>query len=330
MTVLSVAIGIDVGGTTTKGAVVSPTDGRILERVEIPTAPQAATKSTIEVVESLVARADDLGVVPVAVGVGAAGFVDTQRGAVTFSPNTVYDDPDVADAVAARVNLPVMVDNDANAAAWGERTFGKAAGCNHLALITLGTGVGSGFVVNGRVLRGYSGAGAELGHMVIDPSGPRCNCGLRGCLEQFASGQAIARMGRDALVQDPDSSIAAFADGQEVTGEHVARAAREMDEAARDVLRQAGRALGIGLSNVANLFDPEVIVLAGGVIGAGEPYLGSARDELVRRTEAQRRRPMRLDLSSLGADAGLLGAASLAIDELSRGGADRDPGRQEG
>jgi glucokinase len=242
--------------------------------------------------------------------------VDFDAGAVTFSPNAVYDDPQISAAVGLRFGLPVFVDNDANAAVWGERTFGCCPGADDVVMLTLGTGIGSGVVANGRLVRGATGAGAELGHIVVDPSGPPCPCGLRGCLEQLASGTAIARLAHLALGADPDSAITAFAGpGGEVTGESVSKAAREYDQTARDVLRKAGTALGIGLSNVANVFDPELIVLGGSVVNAGEPYLGAARDQLARMTKAQRRRAMRLDVARLGGDAGVVGAAALAWTE---------------
>ncbi len=309
------AVGVDVGGTRTRGALVDAS-GRILLRVEHPTDPEAGTKGIIAAVEELLARAAALDMAADAVGVGAAGFVDAKEGAVIFSPNLSYDDPQIRDALEARVDLPVVVDNDANAAAWGERTFGVASGCRHLALLTIGTGIGSGFVVDGRLVRGSTGAAAELGHIVVDIDGPQCNCGLKGCLEQTASGTAIARMAREALDVDPSSSILAFAGSVgSVRAEHVARAAREYDPTARSVLRRAGQALGIGLSNVVNIFDPEAIVLAGGAVGAGEAFLGAARDRLAAMTHAQRRRPMRLDVSALGGDLGMLGAAALALEE---------------
>lgn len=311
---MGAVIGIDIGGTATKGGIVDAV-GNILVRFEIPTDPSAGTKSIITVVEELLTKSRPEGVEVTAVGIGAAGFVDAATGSITFSPNLVYDDSGIAAAVGSRVGVPVVVDNDANVAAWGERTFGSGRGLNNLAMLTLGTGVGSGFVVGGRLLRGSAGAGAEAGHMVIDPDGPRCPCGLRGCLEQFASGTAIARMGREAVTKDPDSSILSFAGTKmAIAGRHVAQAAREYDETAREVLRRAGRALGIGLSNIVNIFDPEVIVLGGSVIGAGEPFLGPARDQLNSMLTAQRRRPMRLDVTSLGNDAGVVGAAALAMD----------------
>src|SRR5919109_1580689 len=285
-------LGVDVGGTATKAAIVAP-DGQVLLRVERPTEHNAGTKGIIAVSEELLRRSAELGV--------------------------------TVEAVRARVGLPVVVDNDANAAAWGERTFGAARGSDHVAYITVGTGIGSGFVVEGRLLRGFSGAGAELGHTVIDPSGPRCGCGLRGCLEQFASGIGIARLARAALGEDPDTSILAFAGSVEtVTAEDVSRAAHQYDQTARHVLERAGAALGLGLSNVANIFDPEVIVMTGSVVRAGEPFLGPVRDELHRMTSAQRRRPLRLDLSTLEGDAGLIGAARLAWEEIDPTARDRD------
>jgi glucokinase len=316
MAVIEATLGVDVGGTGTKAAIVDR-GGKVVLRFERPTERKAGTKGIIAVVEELVRRSEEVDARVVAVGIGAAGFIDAATGSVTFAPNLVYDDPNVADAVRARVGLPVVVDNDANVAAWGERSFGAARGSNHVAYITLGTGIGSGFVVEGRLLRGFTGAGAELGHTVVDPRGPRCNCGLRGCLEQMASGQAIERMAREALRDDPDSSILSLGGSIDtVTSRDVARAAHEFDPVARRVLHRAGTALGLGLSNVANMFDPEIIVLGGGVARAGEPFLGPVRDELYRMTEMQRRRPLRLDLTELGTDAGIIGAAALAWDEL--------------
>jgi glucokinase len=314
-------IGVDVGGTNTKAAVVDET-GRILDRAQYPTDVTAGTKGIIAVIEDLMQRPAARGVL--AIGIGAAGFIDASTGAVTFSPNLTYDDPNIADTVAARTGLPVVVDNDANAAAWGEHIFGAARGSSHVAYITLGTGIGSGFIVDRKLVRGYSGAGAELGHMVIDPDGPRCPCGLKGCLEQFASGNAIERMGKEAATANPDSSILAFAGSVEaITAEHVSNAAREYDETAREVLRTAGRSLAVGLSNVANIFDPEIIVLGGNVVRAGEPYLGPARDRLVEMTAAQRRRPMRLDVTTV-IDGGIVGAAAIALHDA---GAAREGGR---
>ena len=313
---MAAGIGIDVGGTATKGAVVTSA-GEVLLRAERPTDPSAGTKGILALVETLLEQASAEAVEVSSVGVGAAGFIDAERGAVTFSPNLVYDDPEIVAALGSRTNLPAVVDNDANAAAWGEYRVGAAKGVAHLAFLTIGTGLGSGFVIDGALLRGASGAGAELGHMVVDPDGPKCPCGLRGCLEQFVSGTAIERMAREAITSGEETAITAFIEtGAEVSGEDVARAAREYDEVARRILGRAGSALGLGLSNVVNLFDPHVIVLGGSVVKAGEPYLGAARDRLADMLAAQRRRPVRLDVSTLGNTAGIVGAALLGLDAL--------------
>lgn len=307
-------IGVDIGGTSTRGAVVSA-EGRILRRAEIRTDPTAGTKGILAILDDLLKDGhENVG----AIGVGAAGFVNFATGSITFAPNLQYGDAQVGAAVRAHTNLPVVVDNDANAAAWGERAFGAAVGNDDIVLVTVGTGIGSGIIIAGRLIRGHTGTGAEIGHTVIDPNGPPCHCGLRGCLEQFAAGQAIERMARDAIRDDPGSSIIDFAGSIEsITAAHVAKAARQRDKTALNVLKGAGTYLGIGLSNIANVFDPQVIVLGGGVISAGEPFLGPARDELFAMTTAQRRRPMRMAVGVLGDDAGILGAAALAFEEAS-------------
>lgn len=311
---MNVTIGIDVGGTAAKGGLVDH-NGEVVERTEFPTDPSAATKSILAVVEDLLLTARGRGHSVGAAGIGAAGFIDASTGSVTFSPNLTYDEPHIAEVVSARTGLVTFVDNDANAAAWGERMFGAAQGSNHVVMLTIGTGIGSGLIVDGRLIRGSTGAGAEAGHMVIDPNGPQCPCGLKGCLERIASGSAIADLGRKAVVQDPDSAILGFAaTPEQITGEDVARAAREYDETARSVMMVAGRALGVGMSNLVNLFDPEVIVLGGSVVKAGEPFLGPARDTLNRMLDAQKRRPVRLVQAMLGNDAGLIGAAALAAE----------------
>ena len=265
-------IGIDVGGTGTKGGVVEAS-GRVLHKVTRKTDVTSGTKGVIAVAETLLDWARESGHDVSAIGIGAAGFVDSASGSITFSPNFTYDDPEIA---------------------------------------TVGTGIGSGLIANGELVRGFTGAGAEMGHTVVQMDGPECTCGLRGCLEQLASGQAIARMAREAAAEEPSTLILTFAESVEaIEGEHVAQAAAEYDETALRILRTAGKALGVGLSNAVNLFDPEVLVLAGSVIRAGEPYLGPARDQLVRMTGAQRRRPARLDVTVLGENAGIIGAAAL-------------------
>jgi glucokinase len=314
----SLALGIDVGGTTTKGALVAG-DGSVVERGEVPTDSAAGTRGIVAVAQQLLDRRAGHGIA--GIGVGAAGFVDAATGCVTFSPNVKYDEPDIGAALQRITGAPVVVDNDANVAVWGERAFGAARGAGDVAMLTLGTGLGSGFVVGGRLLRGGTGAAGELGHTIVDPSGPRCPCGLSGCLEQSISGNAVARAGREAARGNPDSLMSELAGGVErISGRWVAEAAKRGDEAASSVLRSAGRALGVGMSNVVNIFDPEVIVIGGGLAQAGEPLLGPARDRMNAMLLAQGRRPQRLEIALLGNDAGVVGAAALALARTSDGG----------
>jgi glucokinase len=313
------AIGIDVGGTMTKGGLVTA-DGEMILRVEHPTDKSAGTKSILGVAEELVANSSEADITVEAIGIGAAGFIDAGSGSVTFAPNLEYDDPEIGAALRSQFDLPVIVDNDANAAAWGELHFGAGRGMKHMVLIGVGTGIGGAVVADGRLVRGATGAGAELGHIVIEMNGPLCGCGLRGCFEAMASGTAIARIAREGLPDHPESVIEAEGSGSEpISAKDVSAAAHAGDEFAAAILRRAGLALGTGLSNMANLFDPESIVLSGSVINAGEFFLGPARDELVRMTAAQRRRPMRIDVSTLGADAGIIGAAALALIDETEG-----------
>ena len=307
------ALGIDIGGTNCKGALVA-SDGSLIQRDEIPTKSGDGTGSIFDLADRLLEEAASSGLTIEAIGVGAAGFVDSRDGSVSFSPNVEYGDPQIRRAVSERFGLPVAVANDANAAAWGEREAGSGAGFDHVALVTLGTGVGGGFIVDGKLLIGATGAGAEFGHTVLDPNGPACPCGLSGCVEQFVSGSAIARMGEEALQRYPDSSIKDLAMGDRITAVDVAQAAKEGDEAAREVLTRAGRYLGIALSNVVNLFEPEVIVIGGSVADAGEAFLGAARDRLDSMLGQQHRRPVRLERARLGNDAGIVGAALLALE----------------
>lgn len=316
-----VAIGVDVGGTTTKGGLVTP-EGRIVDRAEWPTDATAGTRAIIGVATALSERAARTGLTVIGLGIGAAGFVDAERGAITFSPNIDYDEPEIGRALARQLPYPVFVDNDANAAAWGERMFGAARGRDDVVMLTLGTGLGAGFVVGGRVLRGATGAAAELGHTIVDPGGPACPCGLQGCLEQLVSGNAIARLGREAARQHPDSLMVELAGSIEaISARSVSEAAQRGDAEAGGILRQAGRALGIGLSNVVNIFDPAVIVLGGAVVHAGDPLLGPARDQMNAMLAAQGRRPQRLVVAELRNDAGLIGAAALALAESTEEGA---------
>jgi glucokinase len=224
------------------------------------------------------------------------------------------------DMMQEQLGLPVFIDNDANVATLVEQRFGAAEGHDEVIGLTIGTGIGGGIITGGKIYRGHVGAAGELGHMVIDEDGPKCpgnNCPNYGCLEAFASGTAIGREGKLAASQEPDSALShATEDGLEITGHLVTDLAHEGDELARMVLGHVGRKLGIGLASIVNIFDPEVIVLGGGAMEAGDLLLEPAREEMHRRALPPIRERVEVVRAKFGQEAGMLGAALLAFDGL--------------
>jgi len=253
-----------------------------------------------------------------AVGLGVPCLMDQRRGVAVIAPNLPIADLPLRQIMEERIaDLPLFLDNDANVTTLAEHRFGAAQGVDTVVGLTIGTGIGGGLVLDGRMYRGNNGAASEIGHMVIDVDGPLCACSNRGCLESLASGVAIGREGKIAAEQEPDSALgAAVADGLEITGELVTELGLEGDEVARMVLGQIGSKLGIGLSNIVNIFDPEVIVIGGGAMAAGELLLGPAREELRRRALPPGRDLVRIVEAKFGPDAGMLGGAVLAFDGL--------------
>lgn len=307
-------VGIDVGGTNVKAGVVDP-DGvvvRGLSRTTPTTTPRATEDAIAEVVAELAVDH------PVAaVGIGAAGFVDRTGSSVLFAPHLAWRNEPLRDAVERRTGRRVVVENDANAAAWAEWRFGAGQGEDHVVLVNLGTGIGGGIVVDGELHRGRSGLAGEFGHMVVVPGGHRCGCGNRGCWEEYAGGNALRRDARElASAGSPrahDLLARVDGDASRLTGRVVTDAARDGDPAAAELLEDMGRWLGIGLANLAAALDPGVFVIGGGVSGAGELLLEPARDAFRRTLTGRGYRPeARIVRTSLGVDAGMIGAADLA------------------
>lgn len=315
------AIGVDIGGTKIAGGVVDAS-GAILARARRntphrSTSPQVVEDTIVECVDELLGGLDgnDDGRV-VAVGVGAAGFVGADRATVVFAPHLSWRDEPLRDRLQGRIGPPVTVDNDANAALWAEARFGAAVGESHAIMITLGTGIGGALLVDGRVVRGRNGIAGEFGHMQVVPAGLRCECGNRGCWEQYASGNALIREARDLIAADsPVISDLRDRLGPEgrLTGQFVTEAARAGDPTARELLADVGEWLGVGLANLAAAFDPGRFIIGGGVSAAGELLLRPARDAFRRRLPGRGYRPeARIVPAQLGTDAGLIGAAELA------------------
>lgn len=315
MTSTALTIGVDVGGTKVLGGVVD-IDGHVLAQARRETPADDVGKTLdfiVEVVREL-ASAHEVA----AVGIGAAGWIDESRSRVLFAPNLAWRDEPLRDRVARRVDLPVVVENDGNAAAWAEFRFGAARdAAESMALITVGTGIGGGLVLGGELLRGAHGMAAELGHVRVVPGGHRCGCGRQGCLEQYASGTALVRYARDQAEADPESAVRLLelADGavDAVNGPLVTRAAREGDPASRAAFAEIGRWLGSGLADLIQLLDPEVLVVGGGVIEAGELLLAPARASLVDELAARGSLPVAsVEPARMGNTAGVVGAADLA------------------
>lgn len=309
------AIGVDVGGTKIAALRVT-LEGSVLGRVTVPTPADdmGATQTAI-----IAAAREVLAPEVRAVGIGAAGLVEKGSGRLTFAPNLVWRNAPLASWLWDAVGLPTVADNDNNAAAWGEFRLGAAAGMQHVLFVGVGTGIGGGIIADGRLLQGAHGFAAEIGHIIMEPGGPLCGCGNHGCWEQLASGHAITRAGREAARQHPQSMIARRCGGDpaKVTGPLVTEAARAGDPVARGILARVGRRLGEGLAGLANVLDPEVVVVGGGVADAGALVLDPARASFETAIEAPAHRPLvPLVPAALGSDAGAIGAAILALETL--------------
>src|ERR687898_1037995 len=306
------AVGVDIGGTKIAAGVFS-SEGRLLNEVTYPTADtRERLLSTIAEAIMEVQRGYEVGGVCLAV----PGFILARENKVLSAANLeAIEGIPLKDEMGDRTGLPVTVENDANAAAWGEFHFGVGKDVDDLVFVTLGTGVGGGIISHGVLLRGARGMGGELGHITAQPGGPRCGCGNHGCLEALASGTAIARRAREVADQRPDSALGRLAMVRTPLGEDVLDLARKGDEIALEVLREAGIWLGIGFATFVNLFDPEVIAIGGGLSEAGDLVLEPARRELRLRSTSPSRDLVEIRKATLGARSGMLGAAALARGE---------------
>src|SRR2546423_4646322 len=277
-------IGVDAGGTKLLAGVVQAdlTIGHRVRRLWSGGDRAEVLDTMVEAVSQ--ARAAAPGVT--AVGFGIPALLDFAAGIAESSVHLPLEALPFRDVMTERLGLPVYVDNDANLAALAEQRIGAARGAQNVVMLTLGTGIGSGIVIDGRVFRGSTGAGAEIGHMTIDHHGPPCQgtCPGRGCLEVMASGTAIGREGTDAGRRDPDSALGrAVAQRGVLTGEEVTVLALEGDEPARSVMAAVGRSLGAGIASVVNIFEPEVVVVGGGASAAGDLLLDPAREGVAQR-----------------------------------------------
>jgi glucokinase len=308
-------IGVDLGGTKLLAGAVD--SGLVVHHRAWRASRE---RDQAELLDDLVDAVDELRAAMDwnvdAVGFGIPCLIDQEQGRALMAVNLPIADLAFRDVMSERLGIPVYIDNDANVAALVEQRFGAAQGAENVVMLTIGTGIGGGVVVNGESYRGGSGAGVELGHMVIDMDGPRCqgNCPNRGCLEAVASGTAMIREAERIARENPGTPLAIELERRgTLPGPLITELAHDGDAGARQALEHVGRRLGVGISSLVNIFEPEVVVIGGGVIGAGDLLLEPAREEFRARVL-----PVLADRpivpARFGEEAGMLGAACLALD----------------
>jgi glucokinase len=311
-------IGVDLGGTKILAGVIDRAL-RVLARAQraVPAGDQEAVlRAIFEAVGELRATS---GAEILAAGLGVPCLMDSEHQRALMAVNLPLSNVDFRALMSERLGVPVCVDNDANVALLAEHRAGAAQGARHAAMLTVGTGIGGAILIDGALYRGATGAAGELGHMVVDADGPPCqgNCPNHGCLEAIASGTALAREALRVARATPDCELGrALASGRPITGPLVTELAHDGDPAARDVVALIGTRLGIGLTNIVNVLNPEVIVVGGGVIAAGELLLAPARAVVAERALAPARDAVRVVRAHFGVESGMLGAAALALERF--------------
>lgn len=306
-------VGVDVGGTKVLAGLVTA-DGRVTRTVRRTTPERTGSAEAVE--DTLVAAVGEVtgGEEVLAVGVAAAGLVDREGRRVRFAPHLPWRGEDVRTRLESRLGLPVVLDNDANAAAWAEYRHGAAQGTENAVVVTLGTGIGGALLIGGQVVRGRNGMAGEFGHMQVVPGGRHCECGKRGCWEQYCSGHALVRLARARIRNEPTLlEELCGGDAAHLTGPMVAEAAEVGDPVADAAFEEVGDWLGLGIANLVAAVDPEVVVVGGGLSAAGDRLLGPARAALARTVVGVGYRDLPPVVQTVfGPEAGMVGAAELA------------------
>ncbi len=310
-------IGIDVGGTSIRASVVD-VDGQVLDSTQAPTPQESrALENGIDrAVRELASRHDIA-----AVGLAVAGFINSDRTVVRFAPHLPWINRPVAREMTERLGIPVILEHDANAAAWAEHRFGAAAGGGNVVMIAIGTGIGAALLIDGKLYRGSYGIAPELGHLQVVPDGRQCACGKRGCWERYCSGTALVDTAIELLAANPRGSTVlareAFLDPGSLTGRRIAGAAQDGDLVAIETMSEFARWLGIGLALVSDVYDPDRMVIAGGVATSSALFLDTAREHYAAQITGAGHRPLaRIRGTQLGEAAGMIGAAELARVEV--------------
>ena len=312
---MAYSIGVDVGGTKVLGGVVD-SDGKVLAHARRDTPRQGGDALNRAIADVALELMGDFEVETV--GISAAGFVSSDRKTMLATPNIAgWNGVDLNKEISALIGLPAIIENDANAAAWGEAKFGAGRNESHVILLTIGTGIGGGIVTNGQLHRGAYGIAAEFGHMRVVPEGHLCGCGERGCFEQYASGNALLRHAREAVSASPEiaRNLLSLGDGTigAMTGKHITEAARSGDAVALAAFNTTAQWLGAGIASLSVLLDPACVIIGGGVIDAGDILLTPTREAQERYLPFAGKHPSpRIVAAQLGNEAGLVGVADLA------------------
>jgi len=306
----------DFGGTHLRAALVTE-EGELIHRADHET-PEDATPDSIvaDVVEMLAAAAGGATPAPSAACIATAGLINADEGKVILAPNIPgFRNLVLTTPVAERLGIPTYIENDASAAALGEFRFGAGRGTRHLLHATIGTGIGGGIVVEGKLYRGAKGLAGEIGHIILDPAGPRCNCGSRGCLEAMVSGVAFAERARYLLENDKSPVLTELVGDDEPTSLHLFDAATRGDQLCEAEIRHGGHLLGLGLGSLVNVLNPDAVTLSGGMLSMGEMLLGPMKEAMYSLAYGPAAGTL-VRVSTLGEDAGLLGAAAVAFERL--------------
>ena len=317
-----IVMGVDLGGSKIL-SVVADAHGKVISRDLRVTPASQGPETVIQAILGSVRRAIAQAGISVShlggIGIGAPGISNPDTGVVFTSPNLPgWQDVALRDIIAGEMGLKTFLINDANAAVLGELNFGAARGARNFIYITVSTGIGGGIVIDGKLYSGAGGTAGEIGHMTIADNGPRCTCGNTGCWEQLASGTALAREARRRIAEGAETIISDYAGGdiEKVTAEVVSRAFDQGDGLARELLAQTSYYLGVGLANLINIFNPELVVFGGGLSNMGDKLLTPAYRVAGERAFKEAYRAVRFTRAELGGDAGVLGAAALALEEI--------------
>lgn len=317
-----VGLGLDIGGTNIAGALVDEA-GCLLEEYTLPTESWKGSEAVLErvlmVAGHLFRQATGRGLAVLGIGMGVPGPLESRTGLVLHAPNLGWHNVPVKNIVQQHFATSVFVENDVRCAALGEKYFGAGRGVDDLICVALGTGVGAGIFVAGNLLRGFGDIAGEIGHICLDPNGPPCNCGRRGCLEVYAGAPGIARRARAAIQSGKRSVIGELVGGklELIDPAVLSRAAGQGDQMAIEIWRETGELVGWALATAVTLFNPQLVIVGGGVARAGEVLLGPVRDTICRRAMPEHARQVKVVSAHLGERAGVIGAASLVLKNIS-------------